>query len=299
LETEQAHSPNWIVQSESRNAVAKAGPWVWLNLVCLDAPIVALAWLWLFARTFQIAVDAGIAGALFLTAWLIYLGDRLADSYSLLPGVAQSLRQRVCRGDRRLWIGALFLIANADVALIWRSTDARTFSAGAVVGLLALLYLALNHSLGRIWRSLPLKEFSIGFLFAAGVLVALRCDFRRADVSFVLAAILFACLCILNCIGIAAWERDLDLIQDKVSIATRFPSLVRHFGKIAIALAAVAFTAEIFVREIAVVSGCVIVSALLLALLNASQPHIGRDARTALADLVLLTPLFVLVGLGA
>ncbi len=274
-------------------------PWVWLNLVCLDAPLVALAWLGLLAHTFHVAVAAGNAVALFLTAWLIYLGDRLADTSSLGPGVPQSLRQRFCRHHRRLCLFTSFLLAIADAVLIWRRTDSKTFLAGVVVGLLALAYLALNHSLGRIWRSLPLKEFSIGFLFAAGVLVALRCDFPRADVSFVLAAILFACLCILNCIGIAAWERDLDLIQDKVSIATRYPSLVRYFGKIAIALAAVAFTAEIFVREIAVVSGCVIVSALLLALLNASQPHIGRDARTALADLVLLTPLFVLVGLGA
>ena len=63
-------------------------PVVWLNLVCLDAPLVSVAWLWLFARTFHATVDPVNCAALFLTAWLIYLADRLADSCSLPDGRA-------------------------------------------------------------------------------------------------------------------------------------------------------------------------------------------------------------------
>jgi hypothetical protein len=37
------------------------------------------------------------------------------------------------------------------------------------------------------------------------------------------AWVLFACVCALNCISIAAWERYLDIAQQRISIATAFP----------------------------------------------------------------------------
>src|SRR5450432_2947799 len=52
-------------------------PVVWLNLACLDAPLVSVVWLCLFARTFHSSVESVNCVALFLTAWLIYLADRL------------------------------------------------------------------------------------------------------------------------------------------------------------------------------------------------------------------------------
>src|SRR3954447_10807188 len=76
-------------------------PLVWLNLVCLDAPLVAITWQLLFAKSFGIAVANGDTLALFLTAWLIYLADRLGDSMSLGAGGVMSLRQRFCRRHLR------------------------------------------------------------------------------------------------------------------------------------------------------------------------------------------------------
>ena len=56
---------------------------VWLNLLCLDAPIVAVAWQWLFAHTFGAHLSLALRALLFLTAWLIYLADRFADTIKL------------------------------------------------------------------------------------------------------------------------------------------------------------------------------------------------------------------------
>ena len=72
----------------------------WLNLVCLDAPLVAIGWQWLFAWSFDLSVPKGGTAALFLTAWLIYVADRLGDSLSIDLGRATSLRQRFCYGHR-------------------------------------------------------------------------------------------------------------------------------------------------------------------------------------------------------
>src|SRR5438046_10605085 len=107
--------------SESRTA-QRAVPAVWLNLVCLDAPVVAVAWLWFFARTFQVPLRIGNVVALFLTAWLIYLGDRFADAISLKSDVPRSLRQKFCLRHRESWITTVALVAGLDVYVIWRTT---------------------------------------------------------------------------------------------------------------------------------------------------------------------------------
>lgn len=257
--------------------------------------MVAVVWQWLFARTFEVPANAGNSAALFLTAWFIYLGDRLADASSLISGSPRSLRQEFCLRHREVWIVALLMIGGLDAYVIWQTTAAETFLVGTVVGLLALIYLLLNHPLGRIWRFVPLKECAIGFLFAAGTLVALLPALPRINLTFALAAVAFAFLCTLNCISIACWELELDEVQQKISIATRDPAVARIVGKISFALALGAFAAALIYRHTAMVFGCVGASAILLALLDTWPGTIGEDHRTALADLVLLTPAVVLI----
>jgi hypothetical protein len=260
---------------------------------------VSVTWLWLFARTFHSIVAPAGYTALFLTAWLIYLGDRLADIYSLQPGEPRSLRHAFCRNHRRLWIAALAVIAATDAYLVWRSIAGEMLLAGTVIGALALIYLILNHSLGGAWRYLPLKEFAIGFLFAAGTLVLLFPASLASTRPLVWSAIAFALLGTLNCISIAYWERELDSAQRKVSFATRYPNLDRHLGKLLSALALSAGATAVVYRNAAPIFACVSVSSLLLAWLNSNRAKIGQNQRTALADLVLLTPLLALLVMNA
>jgi hypothetical protein len=294
MKTQQAHSLHGRGAAPRRPRTAqRAVPTLWLNLVCLDAPLVAVAWLWLFARTFRIPLHVGNSLALFLTAWLIYLGDRLADSASLEPDGPQSLRQQFCRRHRKLWIIVLALAAGFDAYIIWRTTALETLLAGAVVGGLALIYLVLNHPLGLIWRSLPAKELVIGLLFSAGILVALLPALKSVTAGLAIPAVFFAILCALNCISIARWEYDLDRAQGKVSIATRHPGIARYSGHIALALGVAAFVMTTIFPPAAPLLVCIGVSGFLLAWLN-SRP-IDTDRQTALADLVLLTPIIPMI----
>lgn len=268
-------------------------PAVWLSFVCLDAPVVAVAWLWLFARTFDVPLHVGNSIALFLTAWLIYLGDRYADAISLKPGLPRSLRQEFCLRHREIWIATVALVAGFDAYVIWRTTAWQTFLVGSAVGVVALAYLVANHPLGLIWRSLPAKELAIGILFAAGTAVALLPQLPTQP-GFPVALIAFAALCSLNCISIAGWERELDRAQRKISIATRHPRLARHVGKLCVALALGVSALVIIFPAGVLVFVCLVTSASLLAWLNKSS-FSGDDSKTALADLVLLTPLVVLL----
>jgi hypothetical protein len=289
LKTQQAHSP----YLDRRVAGETSSPIVWLNLVCLDAPLVAIAWLWLFARTFHVSLQIGNSVALFLTAWLIYLADRFADAASLKPDLPRSLRQDFCLRHREIWIATVALVAGFDAYVIWRTTALETFVIGALVGSLAVIYLVLNHPLGLIWRSLPAKELAIGVLFAAGTLVALSPRLPAFDLSFAIAAAAFATLCSLNCVSIASWERDLDRAQRKVSVATRHPRMARQAGSVCVALALGAFALAIAFRSAAPLFACIGGSALLLAWLRRSS--FESDQRTALADLVLLVPFALLI----
>jgi len=231
--------------------------------------------------------------ALFLTAWLIYLGDRLADSASLEPAGPQSLRQQFCRRYRATWISMIALVAGFDAYIIWRTSALETVLVGAVVGGLALIYLVLNHPLGLIWRSLPAKELVIGLLFAAGTLVALLPELKSVTAGLAAPAIFFAALCALNCISIARWEYDLDRAQGKVSIATKHPQIARHSGHIALALGVASFVMATIVPSATPLLACIGASAFLLAWLNSRL--VDTDRRSALADLVLLTPILPMI----
>jgi hypothetical protein len=268
---------------------------VWLNLVCLDAPLVSLAWLWLFAGTFHAPVAPTASAALFLTAWVIYLADRLADSRALPDDGPRSLRHEFCLRHQQSWLTALGLIAVVDLVILWNGIGAEIAVAGGVVGALTLIHLLLNYSLGGAWPPLPLKEFAVGFLFASGTLVAIFPVLRPITAVIALSAFAFACLCTLNCLCIAFWERKLDEAQGKVSFATWFPGLNFHLGKLSLAFGLCSGVAAIIFREVAPIFSCIAVSSFLLASLDHSRERIGQDQRTALADLVLLTPVVVLL----
>jgi hypothetical protein len=70
-----SNAPELVAAPSPLDAGARYSPVVWLNLLCLDAPIVAVTWQWLFARTFGAHLNLSLRVLLFLTAWLIYLAD--------------------------------------------------------------------------------------------------------------------------------------------------------------------------------------------------------------------------------
>ena len=266
-------------------------PVIWLSLLCLDAPIVALVWQWLFARTYHVKLDFSSRAALFLTAWLIYLVDRWADVIELPSEAPMSLRHRFCKKRVRLWftgLAAIFFL-NAWVAL--RGLDFSTLLLGGTVLFLCLGYLVTNHSLGWNWRIFPMKELVIGILFAAGTVLVLLPKLSALSASLFVAFAIFACLCFLNCVSIAAWERPLDEAQEKTSLITRWPEFERFLPVIGIFLVIIA-TSFAF-RDRSPLFFCMASSALLLVALDLMRSVIFRDERTALADLVLLTPLVI------
>ena len=268
-------------------------PVVWLNLLCLDAPIVAVAWQWLFARTFGAELDFSLRALLFLTAWLIYLADRFADTIKLPPNAPISLRHQFCRDHIIGWWVAIVIAFVVDLSLALRTLDLQMFLLGGTLAALCALYLFVNHSLGGKWRPLPMKEKAIGILFAAGTTLGVVGELPGLTISFGVAVLLFAILCTYNCLSIAAWERELDLAQGKATFMTGWPIAARALKTIGYGLCLAAIGFALFWHFALPLWLCLGGSAFFLVRLNLST-HLPRDHRTALADLVLLTPLLAL-----
>jgi len=265
-------------------------PLLWLSVCCLDAPLVAIAWQWLFARVFFIPLPAANTVALFFTAWFIYLIDRFADSVSLGPMVPKSIRQQFCFNHRKWWVVLMSGVGIVDTGIIFNRLDNPTMLRGFILGTITLCYLAMNWRFSNVWEALPIKEVIIGFIFAGGTLVggSLPAADLKSTIAFAGAAGFFALLCSLNCISIATWERDLDLEQAKHSAATCSRAL-GDFGRSAL-IVVLSLSAILFLfgdLDLALASSLAISSGLLWVL---HFVPVSRDERTALADLVLFTP---------
>jgi hypothetical protein len=279
------------IQSESGALDIGKRPLIWLSVCCLDAPFVAIAWQWLFADVFSVPLPAANTAALFFTAWFIYLIDRFADSVSLRGNFPKSIRQQVCFNHRKLWMALILLVGIADAGIIFDRLDRPTMVRGLILGTVALCYLTLNWALDRTWEIVPIKELCIGFVFAAGsVLVGLpSLADAGSTIAFVTAAGLFAMLCSLNCISIATWEGNLDVEQGKHSIATFSPRAKYYARALLIFTVSISVSLVCFRVLDAALSTRLAISSVLLFLLHLVP--VTRDERTALADLVLLTPL--------
>lgn len=271
-------------------------PVIWLSILCLDAPLVAVVWQWLFARSFGARLSLSLRVLLFLTAWLIYLGDRFADTIRLPAEAPISLRHRFCRQHIVGWWLAIVVIFVVDTSLALRTLDLQMLLLGGTLAAICGLYLFANHSLGGRWRSLPMKEKAIGALFAAGTTLAVVGQLPGLTISFGFAVILFAVLCTFNCLCIAAWERELDAAQGKTSLLTGWPAVARLLKPLGFTIAGSALVLAVVWRFAAPLWLCIAASALLLVRLH-SATSIQRDTRTALADLVLLTPVVILAGM--
>src|SRR6266478_6068420 len=126
---------NRIIEPKSQPVSRR--PVIWLNVLCLDAPIVAISWQWLFARVFGVTMPLAEREGLFLTAWLIYLMDRLADSISLSPDVPKALRQDFCSRHKNIWIGLIAIAVVLDAKIILGRVGHETFVRGLFLGAIA------------------------------------------------------------------------------------------------------------------------------------------------------------------
>ncbi len=91
-------------------------PWLWPHLLSLEAPAVAVGWTWALAQLHGLHLTPAVLPGLGLVVWVIYLLDRLFDTW----GVPEALLDRRHRFYRRYrWPLLLLGVLPGAVAAAW------------------------------------------------------------------------------------------------------------------------------------------------------------------------------------
>jgi len=272
-----------------------AGLW---HLTSLDAPTVAVVWCLAFAWAAGVHLPLWIPLLLALVAWAVYIADRLLDARSALRTANLTNlrdRHRFHHRHRRLMFPLAIAAALAAVWIVFTQMPIAARERNSALAAAALAYFTRVHSPGRLpsfaLSGLLKKELLVGLLFTAACALP---AISRLPVPGLLAALplwadaaFFAQLAWLNCHAIDAWESS--------AIYPHTPQIQIQSSLLSLSGIALALLLGPAHPHTAALVLCGVASSLLLALLDHFRYRITPLALRAAADLVLLTPLALLL----
>ncbi len=270
------------------------------HLASLDAPAVAAVWALAFAWAARVRLPAGVVASIALVVWSVYVADRLLDARrGLRRGSVEGLRARHFYHwrHRRILVPLGFASALTAAWLILPLMPAGSRQRGSMLAAAAFAYFTRVHlrreiasgrefarRVARFLSPIVTKELLVGVLFAAGC--ALPTWNRAAYRSWplIVSVAFFAALAWLNCHAIERWESCAHGARiDRASSALCLAGV----------LLAVLIPAAQPRAAALLLAGAA--AALLLAILDFCRGHLTPLALRASADLVLLTPLALIL----
>jgi small-conductance mechanosensitive channel len=277
----------------TRKAVAPL--WLWPNFLSLDAPLVALAWAFLFAQSEHESLRWSVAAVLAGTVWTIYAADRLLDARRR----GANLRQRhfFSRDNGKPLLLAVIPATGLTFFFALRSLSPAEFTAGIFLAVAVLIYLLAVHTKSATRRPLP-KELFVGLIFASGVTLPVWAVSPQDIPRLTISVGLFAALCTLNCLAIETWESTTDVQQSQPQ--TRW--LEAHFVSVSTGLAILACATEflpITLRPRTELSFAIALASVLTLLLHSTRNGNSTAALRVLADVALLIAALVALTLPA
>jgi hypothetical protein len=270
--------------------------YLWLNLLSLDAPLVAIVWQEAFSR--GLGIRLGIMPRLVTagSVWLAYAGDRLLDGEAIGAGHLATPRHLFAHRHKTpltlAWLCAFVVFLWC--ALFRMNPD--LVRSGLLLASAVSAYFVAVHWPGWRFSAAGLKELFVGSLFAIGSVTFVLARGGGLPLSGLPVLTLFALVCILNCCGIGSWEAELDRRQNQVSMALKRPGLQRAYPALAMGVALAGFAGSMLtsVPALRPVYLSVTASAFLLAALDHFSFVFDANELRVAADAVLLTPLLFL-----
>lgn len=250
--------------SESRTPV-----WMWMNLLSLDAPIVALVWQDFLARCYPSLLRPAGRWVLGLTVWIIYIADRLIDVRG--PAAAnEAARHRFCREKRGLAKALLTTLVLGDLFIAQRWLRPAVLSNGILIGAGVACYLAV-FAFWRMAAVIRWKRLCAALLFTAGIFLVAWTGTANPWRVLTEPAVAFCALCLGNMMLIEWRERGRCAERGWIwmvllALVCASPQHARWYTGVAAA-------------------------ALGLAALDLYGRNLSREALPVLADLLLFTPL--------
>jgi hypothetical protein len=285
---QQTVNPLTLSQPMGRILDAPAPMRLW-HLLSLDAPTVAVAWSLGFAKAAGVRLPAWVSLLLALVTWCAYVSDRLMDArFALRTEQVHHLRQRhLFHWQHRRSIFPLVLTAacvSAWIVFSFMPDGAR--ERNALLAAAGVIYFSGIHIKTKFRAPLP-KELLVAVLFTAGCALPVIGRMGALSAAFIVVVIFFVGLAWLNCHAIECWE----------SVGQTRSGLKIHSVAGLLALAGFLGAIVLFAlhsNEAALI-GVGAASAIQLALLDGTRDRLTPLALRSAADLVLLTPLVLLL----
>jgi len=290
-----------VVPSEHRKPL-----WLIPNLLSLDAPFVAVAWLYMFAKTWRVDYLPWAAYfSLGLVVWVIYVTDRLLDA-SMIGGVSGKLeaRHEFHRKHRKVFRNLVIIAGLSAVILVVTRLPMTIYGFGIggggdinsipfvgaiMVAGFFIMSVFSTHGPEEIPYS---KNILAGICFAYGTAMIAYAftSFETWEFLRSRELICFAVLCILNISAIDLWEhanRSTDPeIKATDELALTLPLILLGGSALVFASQDRELTTRPFFYAI-------LTGAALLHILNRNRARFSMDALRVLADVVLLIPFLV------
>jgi len=270
--------------------------WLLPNLLSLDAPLVAMAWLYVFAKTWRLGYHPWEAYAsLGLAVWMIYAADRLLDaSLSALPMDRLEPRHRFHVRHRRFFQAGLMAAFAVAVTLVVTRMPMAIYKHLLLGGVLVAGFFGLSMLSSQDQREVPhAKNVMAGVTFAFGTAMMAhiyRSEYGIYDMLASREFLCFAVLCILNISAIDLWEHASRTADQEIKasdeLSLTLPLTVLGAAALAYALMDSQQSSRPFFY--AILSG-----AGLLYLLNRGRGSFQMDTLRVLADVALLVPVLV------
>lgn len=279
--------------------------WLFPNLLSLDAPLVAVAWLAVFAKTWRLVYHPWEAYvALGLVVWIIYVVDRLIDA-SLRKDTPERCEPRHLFHwkYRKAFAASAGLAGVAALFLVIRYMPYSIFGYLFVAVVLIGAFFGLSLLSQQDANEIPyMKNILAGLTFAYGVGLLASVYNQSADFYLTMRSremICFAVLCIMNISAIDLWEHA-NRSQDTEVKAT--DELALTLPLVLLGLSAIVFAYQANPHPEDVVDYglirrsffyAILTGAALLYVLNRTRNRFHMDTLRVLADVALLIPVLV------
>ena len=183
--------------------------WLFLNVLGLDAPFVAIVWQHFLAENFKIVISITETASLFFTVWFIYLLDHFFDSKK---GFYTTQRHLFVARNQKITIALITFTFTTSICLCFSLSKSLILGGLILLGFIFIYLLLVHAMIANIKLKNNCKELLVGIGFGAGV--ALPVIISNIEIEKWLPAVLLFCLlCWLNCRLIDIWESNHNLLS--------------------------------------------------------------------------------------
>jgi hypothetical protein len=264
--------------------------WLWPNVLSLDAPLVAVVWMWMFAKSWRViwyphTIYLLVAGVV----WGIYVMDRLIDSRVREPEVGGGTPRHRFHGKHSRAFGVVLAVVAVVCLVLLGSLPPSLWLHGSFVLLFVVGYFMLAF-LQDGGGGAYLKNALAGLAFAYGVTVGIHFYRPASNLFWLLISpevLAFAVLCMLNITAIDFWEmaRRASSPDEKGADELLLTLLLIVLAAFALLMAVQAneYTKPFYYA--------VMISAAALQVINRVRSRFSLDSLRVLADVAMLLPL--------